>query len=83
MSLLKEEVEQVIGSFKFVNTYSSGFKAVHWVFSNIGELNTNKVLIGSGRYVSGDSSSTFTKLSTSMMNKDNNGEILTTTAHPM
>ena len=81
MSLLKETVEQVTGSFKFVNTYSSGSKAVQWVLSNIGELDINKVLIGSGCYVSGDSSSTFTKLTTLTMNKDNTGEIQTTNAH--
>eukprot|EP00957_Ditylum_brightwellii_P145310 11067360-Ditylum_brightwellii.AAC.1 len=83
MSLLKEEVEKVTDSFKFVNTYSSGFKTVQWIISNIGNLDTNKVLIGSGCYVSGDSSSSFTKLFTSMMNNDNTGEIQTTTAHPM
>ena len=83
MSLLKETVEQVTGSFKFVNTYSSGSKAVHWVLSNIGKLDINKVLIGYGCYVSGDSSSTFTKLSTSMINKDKTGEFQTTNAHPM
>eukprot|EP00957_Ditylum_brightwellii_P004661 354421-Ditylum_brightwellii.AAC.1 len=83
MSLLKQEVEQVTGPFKFFNTYSSGSKAVQWVLSNIGELEINKVLIGSGCYVSGNSSLTFTKLTTSMMNKDNAGEIQTANAHPM
>jgi hypothetical protein len=80
---LKQEVEQVTGPFKFVNAYSSGSKAVQWVLSNIGELDINKVMIRSGCYVSGDSSSTFTKLTTSTMNKDNTGEIQTTNAHPM
>ena len=83
MSLLKETVEQVTGSFKFVNTYSSGSKAVQWVLSNICELDINKVFIGSGCYVSGDSSSTFTKLTTSTMNKDNTGEIQTSNTLPM
>eukprot|EP00957_Ditylum_brightwellii_P094933 7229567-Ditylum_brightwellii.AAC.1 len=64
MSLLKQEVEQVMGTFKFVNTYSSGSKSVHWALSNIGELDINK-------------------LSTSMMNTDNTGNIQTTNAHPM
>eukprot|EP00957_Ditylum_brightwellii_P187790 14299153-Ditylum_brightwellii.AAC.1 len=58
-------------------------KAVHWVLSNIGELDISKVLIESSCYVSGDSSSIFTKLSISMMNEDNTGEIQTTNAHPM
>eukprot|EP00957_Ditylum_brightwellii_P045955 3486207-Ditylum_brightwellii.AAC.1 len=62
-----------MGSFKFANTYFSESKAIHWVLSNIGELDINKVLIGSGCFVSGDSPSTFTKLSTAMMNKDNTG----------
>eukprot|EP00957_Ditylum_brightwellii_P114199 8706635-Ditylum_brightwellii.AAC.1 len=72
-----------MGSFKLVNTCSSGSKAVQWIISNIGNLDINKVLIGSGCYISCDSSSCFTKLSASMMNNDNTGEIQTTTAHPM
>eukprot|EP00957_Ditylum_brightwellii_P010075 760718-Ditylum_brightwellii.AAC.1 len=71
MPPIKEEVEQITGSFKFVNTYSSGSKAVHWFLSNIDDLDINKVLIGAGCYISGDSSSTFTKLSPSIMNEDN------------
>eukprot|EP00957_Ditylum_brightwellii_P009312 704598-Ditylum_brightwellii.AAC.1 len=72
-----------MGSFKFVNTYSSGSKAIQWTLSNIGELDINKVLIESGCYVSGYSSSSFTKFSTSTMNKDNTGEIQTINAHSM
>ena len=52
---LKQEVEQVAGSFKFVNTYYLGSNALQWDLSSIGELDINKVLIGSGCYVSGDS----------------------------
>eukprot|EP00957_Ditylum_brightwellii_P003147 239186-Ditylum_brightwellii.AAC.1 len=83
MSLLKQEVEQVTDSFKFINTYSSESKDVQWDLGNIGELDTNKVLIVSDCYDSGGSSSTFTKLSNSMMNKDNTGEIQSTNAYPM
>eukprot|EP00957_Ditylum_brightwellii_P209142 15360529-Ditylum_brightwellii.AAC.1 len=54
-----------MGSFKFVNSCSSGAKVVQWIISNIGNLDINKVLIGSGCYVAGDSSAATTRLSTS------------------
>ena len=80
---LKDLLDKHCHPFKFVNTFASGSKANQWILSNIGELNINKVLIGSGSYISGDSFSIYSTLSTSFINGDGTGEFMTNNANDL
>ena len=77
---LKKCIDENCHPFRFVNTFASGSNANQWILSNIGELNIKNVLLESGSYISGDSFSIYSALTTSKINQDGTGELKTKTA---